>query len=118
MNDYMLLLRGGREARMAMSPEEMQGHMQRFFAWMKGLSANGHLKEGLPLEDGGLVLANNGTVMTDGPFAEGKEAVAGYIILNAESLDQARDMARGCPILELDGGTVEVRSIGSLTIPE
>jgi hypothetical protein len=49
-------------------------------------------------------------VITDGPFAEGKEVVGGYFIVRAESLNQAAEIAKDCPIFE-SGGSVEVRSI-------
>ncbi|WP_332369613.1 YciI family protein [Spirosoma telluris] len=48
--------------------------------------------------------------MTDGPFTEGKEIVGGYLILTAANVDEAVDLAQGCPLFETDG-TVEVRPI-------
>jgi len=49
-------------------------------------------------------------LITDGPFAEGKESVGGYIILKADSLKEASDLALGFPDFELEG-SVEVREI-------
>jgi hypothetical protein len=51
--------------------------------------------------------------MTDGPFAEAKDVVTGNLIVLAGSLDEAAELARGCPVFELDG-SVEVRPIRSM----
>jgi hypothetical protein len=59
--------------------------------------------------DGKIVRRRN--VVADGPFAESKEAVAGFLIIQADSLEQAGEIANGCPGLEF-GQTVEVRAIG------
>ena len=58
--------------------------------------------------DGKIVARRN--VVTDGPFAESKEAIAGFFIIRADSLEQAVEVAKGCPGLEY-GQTVEVRPI-------
>ncbi len=50
-----------------------------------------------------------GNVITDGPFMEIKEAIGGYTLVRAESLEEATEMAKGCPIFK-NGGSVEVRS--------
>ena len=52
--------------------------------------------------------ANN--VITDGPYSEIKELIGGYTIVKAESFDEAAELAKGCPILEV-GGNVEIRDI-------
>jgi hypothetical protein len=49
--------------------------------------------------------------VTDGPFAEGKEEVGGYMLLSAKDLATATELAKGCPVLAEDSGTVEVRII-------
>jgi hypothetical protein len=56
------------------------------------------------------VTGAGGKSITDGPFAEGKEEVGGYIMISAASLDEASELAKGCPVL-LGGGSVEVRMI-------
>ena len=58
--------------------------------------------------DGKIVARRN--VVTDGPFAESKEAIAGFFIIRADSLEEAVEVAKGCPGLEY-GQTVEVRPI-------
>jgi len=52
-------------------------------------------------------------VVTDGPYAEIKEVVGGYVIVKAESLEEAMTMTKGCPVFD-HGATVEVRDIMQL----
>ena len=59
----------------------------------------------------GKILAGRHTV-TDGPFAESKEAIAGFFMIQADSLEQAVEIAKGCPGLGY-GQTVEVRAMAS-----
>ena len=107
MSEFLYLYRGGDRAG---SPEEMQKVMQKWVAWMKDLGARGHLKDaGHPLEQTGKVLKQGKTV-TDGPFAEAKDLVGGYTLVEARDLAHATELAQGCPILER-GGLVEVRPI-------
>ena len=49
--------------------------------------------------------------MTDGPYAETKESIAGFITIRAKDLEEAVSLAKGCPILKGEGNTVEVRQI-------
>jgi hypothetical protein len=106
MADYLFLYRGGQRGS---SPEESGQIMQKWMNWFKDLGAN--LKDGgQPLEDEGRVVASKGGPVTDGPYAEAKDLVGGYTLIEAASLDRAAELARGCPILER-GGRVEVRPI-------
>jgi hypothetical protein len=107
MADFMYLFRGGQPSG---SPEQMQQHMQKWGQWMKELSQKGQFKAGDPLEGGGKVLTGAKKVVTDGPFAEAKDLVGGYLLVKAETLDDATELAKGCPIFDV-GGSVEVRPI-------
>lgn len=110
MTKYMYLFRGGDAARIESSPEEMQAHMEKWKAWMGNLASEQKLVDGLPLSKEGKTLSGADKVIHDGPFAEGKEIVGGYLIVNAENLDEAVEISKGCPIFEHEG-TVEVREI-------
>jgi hypothetical protein len=80
-------------------------------AWAESLRQSGHHKAGEPLEEEGRILSGkNGSIVTDGPFAESKETIGGYFMITASNLDEATEIARGCPIFDNDG-TVEVRPI-------
>lgn len=110
MKEYLYLFRGG-DARMAQeSPEGMQQHMQKWKDWMGGLAKAGQFVAGQPLDKDGKVVTQAGKVIMDGPFTEGKEVVAGYLIVKAKDLEQAVELSKGCPIYEFDG-TTEVREL-------
>jgi hypothetical protein len=94
----------------------MQKHMEKWVAWFKDLGAKGHIKDaGHPLENTGKVVHGNRKIIKDGPFAEAKDVVAGYIVVEASDLAQATELSKGCPILEV-GGSVEVRPNRTLNL--
>jgi hypothetical protein len=85
--------------------------MAQFGRWMEGLYARGIVAGTNGLEPAGKVLREPGAaVITDGPYAEAKEIVGGYILINAPSLDEAVEIARGCPGLN-HRLAVEVRPV-------
>jgi len=97
-----------------LTPEEMQVIFGKWVAWTKDLKARGNFVGAERLEDGGKVLRKpRGATVTDGPFAETKEIVAGYVIVSAGNLAQATELAKNCPGLE-HGYSVEVRPIEQL----
>lgn len=112
MTDFMFLFRGG-DTQVHQSPEEMQQHMQRWMVWIDKLRKAETFKAGDPLEPGGKVVGGASRVITDGPFAESKEVVGGYLLITAKSLEDAVEIAKGCPIFA-HGGSVEVRPIRAM----
>jgi hypothetical protein len=106
MNNFMFLFRGGAEPR---SPEEMQAQMQKWMGWIQRLRDQGKYIAGDPLEEAGKVLTSR-SIVTDCSFPEGKEVIGGYFLIRAETLDEAAEMAKDCPIFE-NGGSVEVRKV-------
>lgn len=115
MSNFLFLFRGGQAEMSALSPEEMQEHMQKWGAWMGGLKEKGELVDGLPLAKEGKVVEKAGELITDGPFAEGAEVVGGYLIVTANDQGGAVEISKGCPIFE-HGGNVEVREIMSMNM--
>jgi hypothetical protein len=109
-SEYLLMFRNT-SWHTDLTPEEIQQNMARFTAWFERLNNAGQFKVGAPLAHHGKTLTA-GNAVTDGPFAETKEAIAGFFVIRAESLEQAVEVARGCPGLEF-GQTVEVRPIVS-----
>jgi hypothetical protein len=108
MSEFVFLYRGGEAGR---SPERMQQSMQKWMTWFKGLSEKGHIKEpGHPLERAGKLVKGKQKLVTDGPFAEAKDVVGGYTLIEARDLDQAVELSKGCPIFEVEGA-VEVRPV-------
>jgi len=112
MSQYLYLYRADPVARQqAMSPERAQQSMQRWVAWMQELDTKGHLKDrGQPLEQGGKVVRGQSKTVTDGPYAETKDLVGGFSLVEARDIEQAVELSRGCPILD-GGGSVEVRPV-------
>jgi hypothetical protein len=109
-NGYMLIFRGT-DWHKGLSPEEMQQVSERWMTWFKRLTDQGKAIAGNPLErEGKIVSGKNGRVVADGPFAESKEAIGGYFLLNVNSLDEAVAIAQECPGLPY-GAKVEVRHV-------
>ena len=113
MKQFMYLLRGGKSMD-TFSPEEMEAHMGEWKAWMGGLAEQGKLAGGLPLSKEGKQVTGGGSIIHDGPFAEGKEVVGGYIIVNAETMDEAIQLSKACPIHQENEAVVEIREIMSM----
>jgi len=112
-SEYLLLFRSANWDR-GLSPEQLRETTDRFTAWFEQLKQAGKVKAGQPLQRRGKIVAGkNGRTIADGPFAESKEAIGGYFLVNAADLDEAVAMARGCPMLEF-GTTVEVRPIAEI----
>ena len=107
---YMLIFRGTDWYR-GLSPEEMQQVADQWMAWFNRLKDQGKAVAGNPLEpEGKIVSGKNGRVVSDGPFAESKEAIGGYFLLQVNSLDEAVAIAKDCPGLAY-GAVVEVRPV-------
>ena len=84
----------------------------RFMAWFERLKAEGKAKAGQPLQNAGRVISKNGRTLSDGPYAESKEAIGGYFILNVADMGEAIEIAKQCPGLDI-GLKVEVRPIAA-----
>lgn len=104
---YLLLFRG-RDWDEGLSPEELQGAVDRVTTWFNQVEQTGKVKAGQPLARQGKIVSSEG--VTDGPFAESKEAIGGYLLLEANNLDEAVAVARTVPTLDYEI-TVEVRPV-------
>ena len=94
-----------------LSLEEMQRVMDETYAWFDSLREQGKFKAAQPLFDEGKVVSGTRKApMTDGPFAESKEAICGYLILKVDTMEEAVEIAKGWPLLDC-GSTLEVRPI-------
>jgi hypothetical protein len=110
MDEFILIFRHEDGNKVA-SPEQIQIWMKQTMDWIGGIAAQNKFigGNGLRFEDAKVVRYNN--VVTNGPFGEIKETIGGYIMVNANSADEAVEFAKGCPVLQGDGNTVEVRKI-------
>ncbi|MEO8887669.1 MAG: YciI family protein [Mucilaginibacter sp.] len=113
MKDFLLVFRNDFKAMPQGSPEEMQAMMKKWMDWIGNFAAQNKLIDrGNRLHADGKVVTP-GNVITDGPYTEVKELIGGYTLIKAESLEEAAEMAKNCPIL-LVGGNVEVREINPM----
>ena len=114
MARFMLLLHSAaaeREQWRNFTPEQMQQAMQHYYDWVAQLRGEGRMLSGDPLKDDGIILRmRDGEAVVDGPFAETKESVGGYFLIEARDLAEAAEVAKGCPALR-HNGWVEVREI-------
>lgn len=93
-----------------LSLDQLQDLIQRNTAWKDQLAAEGRIQGGQALErKGAMVAGKNGRFVTDGPFAEAKEAIGGFLWLKVGTLAEAVAIARRCP--GLDHGRLEVRPV-------
>lgn len=113
MNKFMLVFHSAATDESAfqdLSPEAIQAEIQKWNQWIGGIAAQGKLAGTDALYPTGRTIRGASRVVTDGPYTEGKEIVGGYMLLSAASLEEAAEMAKGCPIFDTNG-TVEVRPI-------
>ena len=113
MPKFMFLYRSASDCAPNRSPEEMQRAMQEWGEWIEGGFAAGWLLDaGDGLKPGGKVLHPDGTV-TDGPFAESKELVGGYCMIEAADLEAAVEIGKSMPET---GGAIELRELAGHAI--
>lgn|ERR1041384_1594065 len=113
MSDFVFLLRSSEaDFQEAMgTPQRAQKSLEAWLTWITELENAGHLKSpGLPLERSGRLVRGKELEVTDGPFAEAKDMVLGFIVVSARDLEHAVTIAKGCPIAR-GGGAVEIRPV-------
>jgi len=110
MKDFMLLFRQPSFDYSKASPEEMKALGKKWQDWAGGIAAQGKMvNNGQRLSLEGKVLKPGG-VITDGPFVEIREVLGSFIVIKADSLEEATTLAHGCPAID-QGGSVEIRPI-------
>ena len=111
MDEYLILMRLDLITKEAQpSPEQMQVYMKQYQDWVGGIAAQNKFVGGTALSMEGKVIKPK-NVITDGPFAEVKESIAGFITIKANNFDEAVSLAKSCPILGGEGNSVEVRKV-------
>jgi len=113
MPQFMYIFRGGAFVTPGLSVTEMQAHLEKWYAWAGALAKQGRSSGGHPLHNGGKTIRGQDRVVTDGPYAESKDLVTGSLVLEAASLEEATDLALGCPVFEM-GGSLEVRPVSEV----
>ncbi|MGK2864096.1 MAG: YciI family protein [Chitinophagaceae bacterium] len=110
MNEFILIFRHEDGNKVA-SPEQIQVWMKQTMDWIDSIAARGKFVQGNGLSFDESRVVRHSNIVTNGPFGDIKETIGGYIIVKAESADEAVEFARGCPVLQGDGNSVEVRKI-------
>lgn len=110
MKEFLLLIREDLQSYGKMTEEEMQADIENHIAWVETLVNKGHFKSGNPLTANGNCIKGKSQLITDGPYAESKEAISGYYFLLANSLQEATEIAKGCPSLAYNA-TLEIREV-------
>lgn len=103
-----MLFRNANDAPQPQSPEEIQADIPRWHNWINSIVEQGKFVSTQPLDYQGAVVKKD--TVTDGPFAEVKEMIYGYLICKAKDLAEAIELSKSCPIIQ-KGGSVEVREI-------
>ncbi|AWH84546.1 transcription initiation protein [Flavobacterium album] len=111
MKDFVLIFRSNDDPAQRPSPEQMQQAFAKWMDWMAGIAAqNKMVDRGNRLSPANVKVVAPGNVVTDGPYTEIKEFISGYTIIKSHTIDEAVEIAKGCPIFEF-GGRVEVRAV-------
>jgi hypothetical protein len=111
---FLFVYRGAAANVAKMTPEEMQQHLKKWEKWIgEAMQKGWMLDPGDALTPEGRVVGAK--VVTDGPFVESKEVVGGFSIIQADTIDAAAQLAKGCPGVSV-GGTVEVRPLAGYTL--
>ncbi len=110
MNEFAFIFRNDFHPEAGYSPEQLQDIMKQWQTWMGGMAAKGQLANWGHRLGGDGKTVRPSAVVTNGPFAEIKEMITGIIVVKADTIDEATEIAKGCPILNA-GGNVEVRDI-------
>lgn len=114
MKDYLLLFRGGPQY-LPSTDQPQEPISPDWRAWMETLVKKGHFAEGQRLVGNtGAVLKGRKTQLTDGPYAEGKEVVAGYLVIKARDLEEAISLVKDCPIFAHDDASTEIREVAAV----
>ena len=110
MDEFILIFRHEDGNKVA-SPEQIQIWMKQTMDWIGTITAKNKYVGGNGLNFQNAKIVGHKGVVTNGPFGEIKETIGGYIIVKAESVDEAVEFAKGSPVLQGDGNTVEVRKL-------
>jgi hypothetical protein len=110
---YLMLICTDEDTDAARSPAEAEATLGEYGVWMEEMGKRGALQGGerlRPTTDATTVRVQNGeTVTSDGPFAETKEQIGGYFVVDAKDLDDAIEIAAKLPGAR--AGSIEVRPI-------
>jgi hypothetical protein len=112
MEEYAVIMRH-QDGKAVASPEQIQAWMQQTMAWIKTMADQGKFVSGTGLLFQDAHVVHHKGVVTQGPFGDIKETLGGLLIIKASSMEEAVEFAKGSPVLQGEGNTVEVRRIAT-----
>lgn len=115
MEEFALIMRHQDGTKVA-SPEQIQQWMKQTMDWINSIAAQNKFVSGtgLPFDEAHVLKTQGGKPMIiNGPFGDIKETIGGFIIVKADSVEEALEFAKGSPVLQGEGNSVEVRRIAS-----
>lgn len=110
MEEFALLMRHEDGNKVA-SPQQIETWMKQTMDWIGGIAAQNKFVSGTGLLFDGARTIDSNKMVTNGPFGEIKETLGGFITVRAETIEEAVEFAKGCPVLQGEGNTMEVRRI-------
>ena len=113
MDEYMLIFRH-EDGKKVASPEQIQVWMKQTMDWIGGIAAQNKYvgSNGLAFDEAKVVITKDSKkIVTNGPFGEIKETLGGYIVVKADSADEAVEFAKGSPVLQGEGNSIEIRKL-------
>jgi hypothetical protein len=114
MEKFMFIVREDLKRMQGFTDKDRQVGMTTMMKWVESLAEGGNYLEGEPLVPAGRYVRKD-EILSDGPFIESKEGVSGYLVVKADSLEQAASIAQTCPLVMQGIAAIEVRPY--LTIP-
>ena len=110
MDEFLLIMRHEDSCK-KVSPEQMQAWMKQTMDWIGGIAAQNKFVSGTGLPFDGAKVVGHKSVVTNGPFGDIKETIGGFIMVKASSIEEAVEFAKGSPVLQGPGNTIEVRRV-------
>ena len=118
MAQYMLLLHQGPGNMADLPREKMMEVVKRYYTWSTTMREKGKIVGGEKLSAGGvrhIKVKDGKPVASDGPYAEAKDVIGGYFVIEAKDAAEAESIARDCPHLAVSGTNwVEIRPIDAM----
>jgi hypothetical protein len=108
MEKFLFIIREELNVLKTYSEEERNRGMREMTRWVESLAESWNFVDGEPLAITGRYV-NRENIVSDGPFIESKEGISGYMLVNAENLDQAASLAQTCPLVLRGAMVIEVR---------
>jgi hypothetical protein len=121
MSQYMLLLHQAPGNTASLPRDKMMEVIRRYSSWADGLRAKGKMVGGEKLAAGGVRhvrVADGKPVASDGPYAEAKDVISGYFVIEAHDQAEAEAIAKDCPHLWAEANWVELRPIDQMAVAQ